>query len=91
MDFVGSSGCGKSTIFSLLQGFYQPTEGAIYIDGVNINDYDLHHLRKTFGVVSQEPTLFNESISWNIKYNHKEATLDEIVKAAKQANFDPSI
>jgi len=63
IDLVGSSGCGKSTVFSLLQGFYPPTGGSIFIDGININEYDLHHLRKTFGVVSQEPTLFNESIS----------------------------
>lgn len=56
---VGGSGGGKSTIFSLLQGLYIPTDGKITLEGLDINDYDLHHLRKAFGVVSQEPLLFN--------------------------------
>jgi ABC-type bacteriocin/lantibiotic exporter with double-glycine peptidase domain len=56
---VGHSGCGKSTLFGLLQGFYQPDQGRILIEGIDIKDYDLHHLRSSFGMVSQEPTLFN--------------------------------
>ena len=59
VGIVGPSGCGKSTLFNLLQGFYIPQDGSILLDGNNINDFDLHHLRKSFGVVSQEPTLFN--------------------------------
>jgi ATP-binding cassette subfamily B (MDR/TAP) protein 1 len=67
--FVGQSGSGKSTIIQLLLGFYSPTAGRILIDGINLNDYDIHHLRANFGVVSQEPILFNETIEYNIKYN----------------------
>jgi ABC-type bacteriocin/lantibiotic exporter with double-glycine peptidase domain len=51
--FVGASGCGKSTVFQLLQRFYFPQKGKISIDGLNIIDYDIHHLRKSLGVVSQ--------------------------------------
>lgn len=57
--FVGHSGCGKSTIFQLLQRFYEPSKGQILVDGVDIKDYDIHYLRSCFGVVSQEPVLFN--------------------------------
>jgi len=53
VGIVGPSGCGKSTLFSLLQGFYSPTHGQIMLEGIDINDYDLHHLRSSFGVVSQ--------------------------------------
>jgi len=59
--FVGPSGCGKSTIMQLLQRFYLPTEGSITIDGIDIKDYDIRYLRSQFGVVSQEPALFNAS------------------------------
>ena len=89
VGLVGSSGCGKSTIFSLLQGFYIPTNGKILIDGEDINDFDLHHLRSSFGVVRQEPVLFNESIEWNIRYNLTEASSEDVVRAAVAANFDP--
>ena len=51
--FVGASGCGKSTILQLIQRFYFPLSGKIFIDGVNIKDYDIHHLRTSLGVVSQ--------------------------------------
>ena len=64
---VGSSGCGKSTIIQLLQRFYDPNEGEILIDGVPIKLYDLTHLRTQMGVVSQEPTLFQGTIEYNIR------------------------
>jgi ATP-binding cassette subfamily B (MDR/TAP) protein 1 len=67
--FVGPSGCGKSTIVQLLQRFYFPQEGTITLDGVDLKDYDIHYLRSQFGVVSQEPVLFNASFRENIKYN----------------------
>ena len=51
--FVGTSGCGKSTIMQMLQRFYDPTEGKIIINGNDIKDYDIKYLRKNFGVVSQ--------------------------------------
>lgn len=67
--FVGSSGCGKSTIIQLLQRFYEPEKGKITINNINIKDFDLHYLRSQFGVVSQEPVLFNGSFKDNIIYN----------------------
>ena len=74
VGFVGPSGCGKSTVHQLLQRFYDPDQGEILIDGVNIKDYDVHHLRACLGVVSQEPVLFNDTIADNIKYNKLDAT-----------------
>ena len=62
VTLVGHSGCGKSTILQLLYRFYKPTKGTIVIDGHNILDYDIHHLRSFLGGVSQEPVLFNKTI-----------------------------
>jgi len=59
------------------------------LEGHEIRDYDIHHLRKSFGVVSQEPVLFNESIEWNIRYNMQEASSEEVIEAAEKANFRP--
>ena len=61
LGLVGESGCGKSTIIQLLQRFYLPESGQVTIDGVDIKDYDIHYLRSRYGVVSQEPVLFNTS------------------------------
>ena len=74
MAFVGPSGCGKSTIVQLLLRFYVPEEGSITIDGIDIRDFDLNYLRSQFGVVSQEPSLFNASFRENIRYNKLNAT-----------------
>jgi ABC-type bacteriocin/lantibiotic exporter with double-glycine peptidase domain len=84
---IGASGCGKSTIFRLLLGFYAPQEGQILLEGIDIRDFDIYHLRRSFGVVSQEPKLFNKTIEWNIRYNKEEATRKDIVEAAHKANF----
>ena len=70
----------------LLLRFYDPTEGKILINGINIKDFDIHYLRSQMGVVSQEPTLFNETFGNNIKYNMSEATDQDIYNAAKEAN-----
>jgi ATP-binding cassette, subfamily B (MDR/TAP), member 1 len=59
------------------------------VDGVNIKDYDIHHLRASLGVVSQEPTLFNDTIAENIKYNKANVSKEEIVSAANESNFNP--
>lgn len=84
--FVGASGCGKSTILQLIQRFYFPSEGKILIDGIDIKDYDIHHLRACLGVVSQEPTLFNGSFKFNIQYNIPDVQMDEIMEVARSAN-----
>jgi len=83
---VGPSGCGKSTIMQLLLRFYDVEEGQILIDGKNIKDYDIHHLRKSFGLVSQEPFLFNGTVEENIKYCKENAQMEELRKAAADAN-----
>jgi ATP-binding cassette subfamily B (MDR/TAP) protein 1 len=84
--FVGPSGCGKSTILQLLQRFYFPKSGKITIDGQDIKDYDIHYLRSKFGVVSQEPVLFNGTFRENISYNKYDATEEEIRLASAEAN-----
>ncbi|KAK9877112.1 hypothetical protein WA026_016857 [Henosepilachna vigintioctopunctata] len=86
---VGSSGCGKSTIIQLLERFYNPTAGEVSIDDVNIEIIDLQHLRANFGIVSQEPNLFDRTIAENIAYgnNHRNVFIDEIIEAAKNANI----
>jgi len=70
---VGESGCGKSTIVSLILRFYDVNEGRILLDGVDVRDWDLASLRKAMGLVMQEPILFNYTISENILYGNSYA------------------
>ncbi|CAD8071446.1 unnamed protein product [Paramecium primaurelia] len=84
--FVGSSGCGKSTIMQMLMRFYDPDQGEILVDGLDIRDYDIRHLRKQLAIVSQEPVLFNGTIKENIQYNLKDISMEQIEQAAKKAN-----
>jgi ABC-type multidrug transport system fused ATPase/permease subunit len=65
---VGKSGGGKTTILNLLQRFYDPTEGAIYLDGIDITKYNVKQYRSLFGIVSQDTELMNASIEENIAY-----------------------
>lgn len=83
---VGASGCGKSTITSLLLRFYNQQEGQILIDGHPINDYNIKKLRHQIGYVMQEPILFNQTIEENIKYGKQDATNFEVRRACEQAN-----
>ncbi|CAB4302147.1 unnamed protein product [Prunus armeniaca] len=84
--FVGSSGCGKSTIISLVARFYDPSKGEILIDNHNVKDLDLKFLRKNIGAVSQEPSLFGGTIKDNMKVGKMDAEDEEIQKAAVMAN-----
>eukprot|EP01099_Mayorella_cantabrigiensis_P008985 TRINITY_DN946_c0_g1_i1.p1 TRINITY_DN946_c0_g1~~TRINITY_DN946_c0_g1_i1.p1 ORF type:complete len:592 (+),score=147.34 TRINITY_DN946_c0_g1_i1:89-1777(+) len=84
--FVGRSGCGKTTIISLIQRFYDPSSGSISIDGVNIERLEIDWLRSQFALVSQEPVLFALSIRENIRFGRLSASEDEIVEAAQFAN-----
>ena len=84
--FAGPSGTGKSTIFSLLYRFYDPDQGQILIDGLDIKQYDLGHLRQSLGMVGQEPVLFNSTIEYNIKYNRPEFSREQVVQSATVAN-----
>ncbi|KAL4464298.1 hypothetical protein ABPG72_011343 [Tetrahymena utriculariae] len=84
--FVGPSGSGKSSILQLLLRFYDDYQGQILVDGEDIRNYDIKEFRKNFGVVSQEPILFNGSIAENIKYNTADVTMEDIREAAHKAN-----
>ncbi|CAL8095688.1 unnamed protein product [Calicophoron daubneyi] len=83
---VGPSGSGKSTIVHLLQRFYDPMEGQINFEGVDIKELDLKTLRNQIGVVQQEPVLFEGTIADNIRLGKLDATQEEIEQAAKEAN-----
>lgn len=83
---VGSSGCGKSTIISLVQRFYDTESGTVKIDGIDIKELNVKWLRQQIGIVSQEPVLFNETIANNIRFGNSAATQEMIEKAAKEAN-----
>ena len=85
VGFVGSTGTGKSTLVKLLLRFYDPTGGAIKLDGKNLKEYDLDTLRRNIGYVSQDVFLFNGTISENIAYGTFNATQEEIEAAAKLA------
>ncbi|MFZ0598550.1 MAG: ABC transporter ATP-binding protein, partial [Flavobacterium sp.] len=82
---VGLSGAGKSTVINLLDKFYLPSSGKIYLDGVDLNDYNTDFLRKNIGLVLQKNHIFKGTIAENILYGKPEATESEIIDAAKQA------
>lgn len=82
---VGPSGAGKSTLFQLLLRFFDPDEGSIYIDGVNIRDMDLKKLRKLITIVPQETVLFAASVLQNVRYGKPEAPEQEVWQALKDA------
>ncbi|CAH8384977.1 unnamed protein product [Eruca vesicaria subsp. sativa] len=83
---VGGSGSGKSTVLALLQRFYDPVSGEILLDGVSINNFQVNWLRLQMGLVSQEPALFSTSIEENILFGKEDASMDEVVEAAKASN-----
>ncbi len=86
VGFVGASGSGKTTLINLLSRFYPVTEGAIYIDGVNLDDVEIQSLRDQMAVVLQEPFLFHATIAENIAYGNPKARHRDIIWAAKMAN-----
>ena len=88
---VGPSGAGKSTIFSLLLRFYEADGGSIAIDGHNIRDLTLESLRANIALVTQEATLFDETVADNIALGRPRATREEIVEAARDAAADSFI
>jgi subfamily B ATP-binding cassette protein MsbA len=83
---VGPSGGGKSTLADLVPRFYDPTEGAVLLDGVSLQDYDLESLRQQIGVVTQESILFNDTIFNNIAFGMEDAREEDVIHAAKVAN-----
>ena len=81
---VGPSGSGKSTIIALLERFYDPTAGAVLLDGVDLKTLNLKWLRQQMGLVSQEPVLFVGTVLENISYGKEGATREEGEEAAKR-------
>ncbi|KAH6830259.1 ABC transporter family protein [Perilla frutescens var. hirtella] len=83
---VGGSGSGKSTVIALLQRFYDPVGGEILLNGVSIDKLQLKWLRSQMGLVSQEPALFATSIKENILFGKEDASIEEVMEAAKASN-----
>ncbi len=86
VGIAGTTGAGKTTLVGLLTRFYDPTQGCVLLDGVDLRDYKLADLRNQFAIVLQEPVLFSTSIAENIAYAKPSASREEIVAAATAAN-----
>ncbi len=91
LALVGPSGGGKSTLCQLIPRFYETTSGSITVDGQDIRDVKLADLRNSIGIVQQDVFLFAGSILENIRYGRPDATMDEVVEAAKQAEIHEDI
>lgn len=89
--FVGATGAGKTTIANLLLRFYEPQEGSILLDGININQYAQRSLRQQIGLVQQDVFLFSESVAFNIAYGKRNASMKELEQAAARAAADDFI
>jgi ATP-binding cassette subfamily B protein len=83
--FVGSTGSGKTTIVKLLLRLYDPNEGALYLDGIDLKELNMHDLRRSIGLVSQDTFLIDGTVKENIAYGKIDASMDSIIEAAKVA------
>lgn len=86
IGLIGATGSGKTSLTQLLTRFYEPNVGLVKIDGIPVGDYSLTSLRSNIGFVLQESFLFSSSIKANISYGRPDATMEEIIDAAKRAN-----
>ena len=86
VGIVGKTGAGKTTLVNLLSRFYDPTDGRVLLDGVDIREFKLADLRNQFGLVPQDPVLFSRTIADNIAYTSADAAENDIIEAAKAAN-----
>ena len=86
LGIAGRTGAGKTTLISLITRFFDPTTGAVLLDGVDLRDYRLADLSNQFSVVLQEPVLFSTTIAENIAYARPDATFEEVVAAARAAS-----
>ncbi len=84
---IGPTGCGKSTILSLVMRYFDIVKGSLKIDGIEVREIQLNSLRRQFGIVLQEPLLFSVSVAENIRYARPQASLDEVMAAAKVAEI----
>ena len=88
VGIIGSTGCGKSTLVSMVCRLYDPDAGEVLVDGVNVRDYSLTHLRDGVGMVLQKNTLFSGTIAENLRWGNEAATDEEVRRAAMQAQAD---
>lgn len=86
LALVGPSGAGKTTLFELLQRFYDPQLGKVTLGGVDIRQFDPHELRKQMALVPQQPALFSHDVFHNIRYGNSQATDEQVIEAAKKAH-----
>ncbi|WP_207536065.1 ABC transporter ATP-binding protein [Desertivirga arenae] len=91
LALVGATGAGKSSIINLLNRFYSINKGKIKLDGIDIKEFELQHLRSQIGTVIQDVFLFSDTIKNNISLNNPEISIDEIINAAKEAGADDFI
>ena len=88
VGIIGSTGCGKTTLVSMISRLYDADEGAVLIDGINVREYSLHNLREGVGMVLQKNTLFSGSVSDNLRWGNPLATEEEMRTAAAYAQAD---
>jgi len=88
VGIIGSTGCGKTTLVSMIARLYDADEGSVLIDGVNVHDYSLYHLREGVGMVLQKNTLFSGSIEHNLRWGDGDATMEQLREAASYAQAD---
>jgi len=88
---VGLSGAGKSTVINLLDKFYKPSSGVIYLDGVDLQEYNTHWLRDNIGLVLQKNHIFNGTIEENILYGKENASHEAVIEAAKKAHIHEQV
>ena len=91
LAIIGATGSGKTTLFQLIPRLYDPEKGEILLDDKNIRDYDIENLRNMVGYVAQSPLLFTGTIAENIKFGKEDATKEEIIQAAKDAQIHETI
>ncbi len=86
LAIVGPNGCGKTTLANLVPRFYDPTDGTVRLDGIDLRDVRLRDLRRQIGVVTQDPILFDDTVFNNIRYGTPGAKRQQVIDAAKQAH-----
>ena len=91
VGIIGSTGCGKTTLVSMIPRLYDVDAGEVLVDGVNVKDYSLYNLREAVGMVLQKNVLFSGSIRKNLRWGKEDATDEEIIEACKSAQADDFI
>jgi ATP-binding cassette subfamily B protein len=91
VGIIGSTGCGKTTLVSMIARLYDPDEGQVLVDGIDVKDYSLYNLREGVGMVLQKNVLFSGTIEENLRWGKQDATMEEIETVAESAQADKFI